>query len=74
MKLKLLQSGQAQEHEECINCLYSLSAIAQHCVCIHFGSGHNELLCGYLGRPCSKCHRMQTNLNNAMSQGFGKCC
>ena len=33
MKLKLLQSGQAQEHEKCIN---YLSFIAQHCVCIHF--------------------------------------
>ena len=32
MKLKLLQSGQAQEHEECINCLYALSSMAQHCV------------------------------------------
>ena len=36
VKLKLLQSGQAQEHEECINCLYALSSIAQHCVCIRF--------------------------------------
>ena len=33
VKLKLLQSGQAQEHEECINCLYALSSMAQHCVC-----------------------------------------
>ena len=74
MKLKLLQSGQAHEHEECINCLYSLSSIAQQlCVSI-FDSGHNGLLCGYLGRPCGKCHRVQSNLNNAMCQGFGKCC
>ena len=72
VKLKLLQSGQA--HEECINLLYSLSSIAQHCVCIHFGSGHNGLLCGYLGHPCGKCDRVQSNLNNAMCQGFGKCC
>ena len=27
--------AQAQEHEECISCLYSLSSIAQHCVCSH---------------------------------------
>ena len=47
VKLKLLQSGQAQEHEECINFVYALSSIAQHCVCIHFCSGHNGLLCGY---------------------------
>ena len=38
-KLSLLQSGQAQEHEECINCLYALSST--------FGIGHNGLLCGY---------------------------
>ena len=70
VKLKLLQSGQAHEHEECSNCLYSLS-IAQHCVCIHFCSGHNGLLCGHLGRLCGKCHRVQNNLKNAMCQGFG---
>ena len=34
LKLKLLQSGQTHEHEECIHCLYSLSSIAQHCVFI----------------------------------------
>ena len=31
-----------------------------------FGSGHNGLLYGYLGHPCGKCHRVQSNLNNAM--------
>ena len=36
VKLKLLQSGQAQEHEECFSCLYSLSSIAQNFVFIHF--------------------------------------
>ena len=58
VKLTLLQSGQVQEHEECISCLYSLSSVEQHFVCIHFGSAHNGLLYGYLGRPCGKCHRV----------------
>ena len=47
--------------------------VFNHCHLLHsivyvsiFGSGHNGLLYGYLGQPCCKCHRVQSNLNNAM--------
>ena len=74
VKLKVLQSGQPNDMKSVlVVCIHShvLHSIVYISI---FGCGQNGLLCGYLGRPCGKCHRVQNNLNNAMCQGFGKYC